>query len=50
MNAAGVDECACCVAADRWQRLAERYQDLHGINWDQVLIEGSKEPSKKGAP
>jgi transposase len=32
-----------------WQQLAERYQQLHGINWDQVLLDGSKKPSKKGA-
>jgi hypothetical protein len=31
-----------------WQRLAERYQQMHGINWDQVLLDGSKKPSKKG--
>jgi transposase len=31
-----------------WRPLAERYQRLHGINWDQVLIDGSKKPSKKG--
>jgi transposase len=32
-----------------WARLAERYVRLHGINWDQVLLDGSKKPSKKGA-
>lgn len=32
-----------------WQRLAERYERLHGINWDQVLLDGSKKPSEKGA-
>jgi transposase len=31
-----------------WQQLAERYVRLHGINWDQVLLDGSKKPSKKG--
>ena len=31
-----------------WQQLAERYQTLHGINWDQILLDGSKKPSKKG--
>ena len=31
-----------------WQQLAQRYQQLHGINWDQVLLDGSKKPSKKG--
>ena len=33
-----------------WTQLAERYERLHGINWDQVLLDGSKKPSKKGAP
>lgn len=33
-----------------WQQLAERYERLHGINWDQVLLDGSKKPSKKGVP
>jgi transposase len=31
-----------------WKQLAERYVQLHGINWDQVLLDGSKKPSKKG--
>jgi transposase len=31
-----------------WAQLAERYVRLHGINWDQVLLDGSKKPSKKG--
>ena len=31
-----------------WKGLAERYQQLHGINWDQILLDGSKKPSKKG--
>lgn len=33
-----------------WRRLAERYERVHGINWDQVLLDGSKKPSKKGVP
>jgi transposase len=33
-----------------WQQLAQRYVRLHGINWDQVLLDGSKKPSKKGVP
>ena len=33
-----------------WRQLAQRYVQLHGINWDQVLLDGSKKPSKKGAP
>ncbi len=32
-----------------WQQLAQRYVQFHGINWDQVLLDGSKKPSKKGA-
>ena len=32
-----------------WRRLAQRYVRLHGVNWDQVLLDGSKKPSKKGA-
>ena len=32
-----------------WQILAERYECLKGINWDQICIDGSKHPSKKGA-
>lgn len=32
-----------------WQQLTQRYVQLHGINWDQVLLDGSKKPSKKGA-
>lgn len=32
-----------------WRRLAERYEAVHGINWDQVLLDGSKKPAKKGA-
>ena len=33
---------------DGWKQLAQRYRQLHGINWDQVLMDGSKKPSKKG--
>ena len=32
-----------------WQQLAQRYERLHGINWDQILLDGSKKPSEKGA-
>jgi transposase len=31
-----------------WRQLAQRYERLHGINWDQILLDGSKKPSKKG--
>jgi transposase len=30
------------------QQLAQRYVRLHGINGDQVLLDGSKKPSTKG--
>jgi hypothetical protein len=29
--------------------LAQRYETLQGINWDEVLLDGSKKPAKKGA-
>ena len=32
-----------------WQQLAQRYVRRHGRNWDQVLLDGSKKPSQKGA-
>jgi transposase len=32
-----------------WQHLAPRYETWHGINGDEVLLEGSKKPAKKGA-
>jgi transposase len=32
-----------------WRPLAERYERLHGINWDQIRLDGSKKPPKKGA-
>ncbi len=28
--------------------MAQRYQQLHGINWDKILVDGSKKPAKKG--
>jgi transposase len=31
-----------------WEQLARRYEALHGINWDKVLLDGSKKPAKKG--
>ena len=31
-----------------WQQLAQRYEALQGINWDEVLLDGSKKPAKKG--
>jgi hypothetical protein len=31
-----------------WERLAQRYEALQGINWDEVLLDGSKKPAKKG--
>ena len=32
-----------------WQQLAQRYEALHGINGDQLLLDGAKKPAKKGA-
>ena len=32
-----------------WQHLAQQYEALQGINWDEVLLDGSKKPAKKGA-
>lgn len=32
-----------------WKQRAVRYEQLHGINWDQILLDGSKKPSEKGA-
>jgi transposase len=37
------------VFHDTWADLARRCESLHGINWDQVLLDGSKKPAKKGA-
>jgi transposase len=32
-----------------WQQVAQRYETLQGINWDEMLLDGSKKPAKKGA-
>jgi len=32
-----------------WSQVAQRYETLQGINWDEVLLDGSKKPAKKGA-
>jgi transposase len=32
-----------------WGQLAQKYEQLQGINWDQILLDGSKKPAKKGA-
>ena len=32
-----------------WQQLAQRYEALQGINWDQIRLDGAKKPAKKGA-
>jgi len=37
------------VFKETWSRLAQTYDRLSGINWDQLCIDGSKRPSKKGA-
>jgi hypothetical protein len=31
-----------------WHQLAQRYEALQGINWDEVLLDGAKTPAKKG--
>ena len=31
-----------------WQQLAQRYECFRGINWDKILLDGSKKPAKKG--
>jgi transposase len=31
-----------------WQQLAERYEQLRGINWDKILVDGSKKTAYKG--
>jgi transposase len=31
------------------RQLAQRYEARQGINWDEVLLDGSKKPAKKGA-
>ena len=35
---------------EAWRRLAERHEQLHGVNWDKVLVDGSRRPAKKGGP
>lgn len=32
-----------------WTRLAQRYEQTHGLNWDRLLIDGTRKPAKKGA-
>lgn len=31
-----------------WQQLAQRYEHLQGINWDEILLDGSNKAVKKG--
>jgi transposase len=31
-----------------WSQLADKYERLQGINWDKILLDGSKKPSQKG--
>lgn len=31
-----------------WRHLAERYERLQGINWDQILLDGAKHKAQKG--
>jgi len=39
---------ACEAFLTIWEQLAERYERLHGINWDKIFLDGSKKPAKKG--
>ena len=32
-----------------WSACARKYQRMHGINFDQLSIDGAKKPAKKGA-
>jgi transposase len=32
-----------------WRQLAQRYEALQGIKWDEGLLDGSKKPATKGA-
>jgi transposase len=31
-----------------WTQLAQKYEQFQGINWDKILLDGSKKPAKKG--
>lgn len=31
-----------------WRQLAEQYERLRGINWDKILLDGSKHKAPKG--
>ena len=31
-----------------WGQLAQQYEQLQGIHWDQMRLDGAKKPSKKG--
>jgi len=31
-----------------WTQMAQQYEQRRGINWDKVLVDGSKKPAKKG--
>jgi transposase len=33
-----------------WKKLALRYAQLRGINWDKVLLDGAKHKAQKGGP
>ena len=34
---------------EAWRKLAQEYDNLRGINWDLICVDGAKHPSKKGA-
>ena len=37
------------VFQQAWRALAERYEALRGISWDQICLDGAKHAAKKGA-
>jgi transposase len=39
----------CATLRPAWPPLAHRYAAVQGINWEQLLRDGSQKPSKKGA-
>jgi transposase len=38
----------CEAFQTAWRQLAEQYEQMHGINWDKIFLDGSKKPAKKG--
>jgi transposase len=40
---------ACDAFHAAWARLAQRHEQLRGVNWDRLIIDGPRKPAKKGA-